>query len=60
MADFSYVYSMDDYVQGRLKPVTLEKKVLVKNAKTTPLSASEESQLRGTIEAELVLTRRTS
>ena len=49
MADFSYVYSMDDYVQGRLKPVSLERKILIKDAKKTPLNPSEESQLRGTI-----------
>eukprot|EP00435_Cladocopium_sp_Y103_P059011 s3579_g21.t1 len=48
MKDFSYVYSMDDYVQGLLKPVSLERKILVKNAKATPLNASEEAQLRGT------------
>ena len=47
--DFSYEYSMDDYVQNRLKPVSLDRKVLVKDAKTTSLNASEESQMRGTI-----------
>ena len=49
LKDFSYEYSMDDYTQNRLKPVTLERKVLLKNAKDVPLNESEEAQLRGTI-----------
>ena len=49
LSDFSYEYSMDDYVANRLKPVLLEKKTLLKHAKTTLLSATEEAQLRGTI-----------
>ena len=47
--DYSYEYSMDDYVQNRLKPVSLERKVLMKDAKNTSLNANEESQMRGTI-----------
>ena len=47
--DYSYEYSMDDYVQNRLKPVTLERKVLMKDAKNVSLNASEEAQMRGTI-----------
>ena len=40
---------MDDYVQNRLKPVSLERKVLMKDAKNTSLNANEEAQMRGTI-----------
>ena len=49
LADFGYEYSMDDYTQNRLRPVTLERKVLLKNAKETALNESEEAQLRGSI-----------
>ena len=49
LADFGYEYSMDDYIQNRLQPVTLERKVLLKNAKETALNESEEAQLRGSI-----------
>lgn len=47
--DYSCEYSMDDYVQDRLKPVPLERKVLMKDAKTTSLNPTEEAQMRGTI-----------
>jgi len=49
LEDYSFQYSMDDYVANRLRPVVLEKKTLLKNAETTLLSAEEEAQLRGTI-----------
>jgi hypothetical protein len=40
---------MDDYVENRLRPVTLTRKTLMKDAKQTILNAEEEAQLRGTI-----------
>ena len=47
--DCSFTHSMQDYVQNRLKQVILENKTLKKNASEVPLTANEETQLRGTI-----------
>ena len=47
--NFGYQISMDDYVQNRLKPVTFQRTLLKKDALTTLLNESEQSQLRGTI-----------
>ena len=49
LADFSFTYSMDDYVRDRLKFIKLEKKVLKKDAATQKLTADEEQQLRGAL-----------
>ena len=49
LEDYSFSYSMDDYVENRLRPVTLTRKTLMKDAKQTILNAEEEAQLRGTI-----------
>eukprot|EP00435_Cladocopium_sp_Y103_P035990 s2457_g9.t1 len=49
LEDYSFSYSMDDYVENRLRPVTLTRKTLMKDAKQTILNADEEAQLRGTL-----------
>ena len=49
--DFSFTYSMDDYVTNRLHPVKVHRYTLKKNAAETPLNEDEISQLRGTIAA---------
>ena len=49
--DFSFTYSMDDYVTNRLQPVKVHRRILKKNAAETLLNEDEISQLRGTIAA---------
>ena len=49
LPDFSYVYSMDDYVRDRLKYVKFERKILKKDAHSLKLTAGEEQQLRGAL-----------
>ena len=49
--DFSFTYSMDDYVTNRLHPVKVHRRTLKKNAAETLLNEDEISQLRGTIAA---------
>ena len=40
---------MADYIKNCLKPVVFQRKFLVKNAKSIPLTDEEESALRGTV-----------
>eukprot|EP00439_Symbiodinium_sp_Y106_P027348 s5817_g3.t1 len=47
--DFSFSFTMADYIQNRLKFVPMERKVAKKNLHEVPLTADEEAQLRGTI-----------
>ena len=49
--DFSFTYTMDDYVANRLQLVTLDRKVLKKDAAQTTLTSVEETKLRGAIAA---------
>ena len=49
LPDFSYTYSMDEYVRDRLKFVRFERKILKKDALNTRLTADEEQQLRGAL-----------
>ena len=49
--DFSFTYSMDDYVTNWLQPVKVHRRILKKNAAETLLNEDEISQLRGTIAA---------
>ena len=50
LSDFSYTYSMDEYVRDRLKFIRFERKILKKDALNTRLTADEEQQLRGALE----------
>ena len=49
--DFSFVYSMTDYVTNRLRYVDVSRRVTKKAAPQTALLDDEESQLRGVIAA---------
>ncbi|OLQ12867.1 hypothetical protein AK812_SmicGene3197 [Symbiodinium microadriaticum] len=49
--DYSYVYSMNDYVSNRLRFVEVSRHVTKKAAPQTSLRDDEESQLRGVIAA---------
>ncbi|CAE7655781.1 GIP [Symbiodinium sp. CCMP2592] len=49
--DWGFRYTMDDYIEQRLKPVRHERKTLKKDADQTPVSVGEEAQLRGTVAA---------
>ena len=51
MPDFSFTYSMDDYVTNRLHAIKVHRKVLKKDAANIKLNEDEISQLRGTIAA---------
>ena len=50
-SDYSFTYSMSDYVSNRLKYVEIARKVLKKDSLSTKLTPNEESQLRGVIAA---------
>ena len=47
--DFSFTYSMDDYVANRLQEVKVSRRVLKKDASKIKLNEDEETQLRGVI-----------
>ena len=49
--DYSYIYSMNDYVNNRLRFVDVSRHVTKKAAPQTSLRDDEESQLRGVIAA---------
>ncbi|CAE6964999.1 GIP [Symbiodinium sp. CCMP2592] len=49
--DFSFSYSMSDYVSNRLRYVDVTRKFTKKDAPNIKLTADEESQLRGVIAA---------
>ena len=49
MKDFSFIYSMDDYVTNRLQEVKTTRKVLKKDAANVKLNANEIQQLRGVV-----------
>ena len=49
--DYSFTYTMDDYVANRLQQVVLDRKVLKKDAAQTKLTSEEETRLRGAIAA---------
>ena len=49
LPDFSFEYTMEDYVQNRLKPIVFKRKVLVKNSREEQLNEEEENQMRGTV-----------
>ena len=49
--DFGFSFHMKDYIQNRLKPIQIDRKVLKKNAGTETLTKDEEQQLRGVIAA---------
>ena len=49
LSDFSYTFSMDEYVRDRLKFIRFERKILKKDALNTRLTADEEQQLRGAL-----------
>ena len=49
--DFSFSYSMNDYVANRLRKMTLNRKVTKKMAGQTVLSSDEQTQLRGVVAA---------
>ena len=49
--DFSFSYSMNDYVANRLRKMTLSRKVTKKAAEQTLLTSDEQSQLRGVVAA---------
>ena len=51
LKDFSFEYSMDDYVANRLQKANITRKFLKKDAAKIQLNEEEESQLRGTIAA---------
>jgi hypothetical protein len=51
LPDFSFTYSMDDYVANRLHAIKVHRKVLKKDAANIKLNEDEISQLRGTIAA---------
>ena len=51
LPDFSFEYSMDDYVKNRLQKVNITRKFLKKDAAKINLNEDEETQLRGTIAA---------
>ena len=51
MPCFGFEYTMNDYVRSRLKPITFDRKLLKKDAATTALTETEQSQLRGTVAA---------
>ena len=49
LPDFSFEFTMNDYVKNRLQKVNITRKFLKKDSKTITLGDDEESQLRGTI-----------
>eukprot|EP00435_Cladocopium_sp_Y103_P008346 s2034_g2.t1 len=49
--DFSFSYSMDDYVANRLHAIKVHRKILKKDASNIKLNEDEISQLRGTVAA---------
>ena len=51
LPDFSFTYSMDDYVANRLHAIKVHRKVLKKDAAYIKLNKDEISQFRGTIAA---------
>eukprot|EP00435_Cladocopium_sp_Y103_P070427 s448_g35.t1 len=51
LPDFSFEYSMDNYVKNRLQKVNITHKFLKKDAAKINLNEDEETQLRGTIAA---------
>ena len=50
-ADYSFSYSMDDYVENRLRYVKIDRRFTKKAAPSLALTTDEESQLRGAIAA---------
>ena len=51
LPDFSFEYSMTDYVKNRLQKVNIKRKFLKKDATKIILNEDEETQLRGVIAA---------
>ena len=49
LSDYSFTYSMDDYVRDRLKFIKLERKVFKQDAASQKLTSDEEQQLRGAL-----------
>ena len=49
LPDFTFEFTMNDYVNNRLQKVNITRKFLKKDAKTIALGDDEETQLRGTI-----------
>ena len=48
-ADYGFRYTMADYIANRLKFISLDRKVLKKDAASTRLTAEEEGQFRGAV-----------
>ena len=57
MGDFSFQVHMEEYVYTRLAPVSLARKVLVKDAPTTKLQEFEKTQFRGVIQSLACVAR---
>ncbi|CAE7938278.1 GIP, partial [Symbiodinium necroappetens] len=49
--DWGFRYTMDDYIDQRLKPVRCDRKIFKKDADTVRINDGEEAQLRGTVAA---------
>ena len=49
--NWGFRYTMDDYIDQRLKPVRCDRKILKKDSDNTRINDGEEAQLRGTVAA---------
>ena len=49
--DWGFRYTMDDYIDQRLKPVRCERKIFKKDSDKVRINDNEEAQLRGTVAA---------